>query len=335
MTWRTAMQDALYGARGFYTRGERPADHFRTSVHVSPAYARAILTLLRALDTSMGTPRRLDLVDVGCGRAELLTQVLRLAAPDLARRLRPYAVELVPRPVSVPREVRWRGRAPTRIAGLILANEWLDNIPVDVAELSPDGPRLVLVDPATGAERLGGHLQPEDEAWLARWWPLRHIGDRAEIGHPRCTAWASLIARLERGAAVAADYTHSAGARPATGTLTGYRDGHLVPAVPDGSCDLTAHVALDACAASGACAGAASTLLTTQRRALRALGVSGQRPPLALARSDPRRYACELWEAAQEGELIDPDGFGAFGWLVQTTAGVRLPIAFAETGPPG
>jgi hypothetical protein len=46
MTWRQAMQAALYGPGGFYARGEPPARHFRTSVHVSTRYAAAVLDLL-------------------------------------------------------------------------------------------------------------------------------------------------------------------------------------------------------------------------------------------------------------------------------------------------
>ena len=78
-TWRAATQDALYGQQGFYTRGERPAAHFRTSVHASPRYAEAIFTLLRHADAALGHPDRLDLVDVGAGQGELLSQVLALA----------------------------------------------------------------------------------------------------------------------------------------------------------------------------------------------------------------------------------------------------------------
>src|SRR5262249_28255637 len=40
--WRTAMERALYGPEGFYTRGERPAAHFRTSVHASHRFALAV-----------------------------------------------------------------------------------------------------------------------------------------------------------------------------------------------------------------------------------------------------------------------------------------------------
>jgi SAM-dependent MidA family methyltransferase len=113
------------------------------------------------------------------------------------------------------------------------------------------------------------------------------------------------------------------------GTLTGYRDGATVPAVPDGSCDVTAHVALDACAVAGEAAGATGTLLTTQRDALRALGLTGARPPLELARRDPGGYLVALGAAGEDAELIDPGGLGGFGWLVQT-AGIPIPAPLAQ-----
>ncbi len=81
-TWRAATQAALYGEDGFYARGERPAAHFRTSVHVSPRYAGAILALLRHTDEALGHPDRLDLVDIGAGQGELLGQVLDLAQQE-------------------------------------------------------------------------------------------------------------------------------------------------------------------------------------------------------------------------------------------------------------
>src|SRR5262245_13336268 len=80
MTWRAAMQAALYAPGGVYARGEPPARHFRTSVHVSPRYAAAIWELLRQVDAGLGHPGRIDLVDIGAGRGELLEQVLAAAA---------------------------------------------------------------------------------------------------------------------------------------------------------------------------------------------------------------------------------------------------------------
>ncbi|GAA0379828.1 SAM-dependent methyltransferase [Microbispora corallina] len=317
VTWRTATQRALYGPDGFYLR-ERPHRHFRTSVHVSAAFAEALVRLAARTDEALGRPPVLDLVDVGSGDGTLAAGVLAAAPPELAERLRVTAVDLSPRPEGLDAAVAWAREVPHGVAGLVVANEWLDDVPVDVVEVTPSGPRVVLVDPATGDERLGPAPCEEDLAWLERWWPPRFPGCRAEIGRPRDEAWASVVSRLERGTAVAVDYAHLAAGRPYAGSLTGYRDGSVVPAVPDGSCDVTAHVALDACAAAGERAGATATLLTTQREALRALGLLGARPPLDLARADPRGYVRALSRSSEEAELIDPAGLGGFGWLSQS-----------------
>ena len=339
MTWQAAMRQALYGTEGFYLRGECPAAHFRTSVHVGDGYAAAVLVLLAQADAALGHPPRLDLVDIGAGQGELLEQVLRLAGqlpvtgpgPRLAGRIRAHAVELAPRPATADSRIAWAAAPPDRITGLVVASEWLDNIPLDVAELTADGPRMVLVDTGTGAERTGAALAGPGLAWQRRWWPLCHPGDRAELGYPRCAAWAQVIRRLQRGLALAADYGHRVDGRPGAGTMTGYRDGRQVRPIPDGTRDITAHVAIDACAAAGAAAGADATVLTTQRAALRALGLTGDRPPLSQAATDPAGYLAALQRAAREAELTDPAGLGAFSWLVQTV-GMPMPAPLRELG---
>ncbi|WP_440086736.1 SAM-dependent methyltransferase [Streptosporangium sp. LJ11] len=317
LTWRAAMEHALYGESGFYLR-ERPSSHFRTSVGASPVFAEAVLRELAAIDEALGGPGVLDLVDIGAGEGELAAGVLAAAPPALRSRLRVTAVDLAPRPPALPEEIVWSRAAPDGIHGLVIANEWLDNVPVDIAEQTADGPRLVVVNVTDGEERLGGRPSAADLAWLDRWWPMRAIGERAEIGRPRDRAWASVIVRLARGRAVAIDYSHSLDDRPPYGTLAGYRDGAMVAPVPDGSCDITAHVALDACAASGESAGAVTTALTTQREALRALGITGGRPPVEQARNDPRGYLQALARASEEAELIAASGLGGFGWLSQS-----------------
>ncbi|WP_344949201.1 SAM-dependent methyltransferase [Actinomadura miaoliensis] len=328
LTWRTAMERALYGRDGFYRRGENPGDHFRTSVHASPRFAEALARLLGEVDAALGHPPRVDLVDVGAGSGRLLAGILDAVDPGLGARLAPTAVEIAPRPPGLPGRIAWRADLPDAVTGMVIANEWLDNVPLDVVEQTSSGPRTVLVDPFTGDERPGPEPSDEDRRWLERWWPLREPGDRAEVGHPRCAAWASVIGRLRRGLAVAVDYSHTLASRPVYGTLTGYRDGAAVPAVPDGSCDVTAHVALDACTTAGEEAGATASLLTTQREALRALGLTGTRPPVEMAHSDPRAYVAALCAAGEDAELIDPDGLGGFGWLAQTV-GIDMPASLA------
>ncbi|MFC3573858.1 SAM-dependent methyltransferase [Streptomyces yaanensis] len=308
--WRAAAQEALYGADGFYRRPEGPAGHFRTSVHASPLFAVAVARLLCRVDAALGQPAELAFVDMAAGRGELVGGVLDALPEDVAARTRAYGVEIADRPEDLDRRVEWLERPPEGITGLLFANEWLDNVPVEVAEIGADGvPRLVLVR-EDGTERLGEPVVGADAEWLARWWPLSGEGCRAEIGLPRDTAWAAAVATLDRGLAVAVDYAHRADARPPFGTLTGFRAGRETAPVPDGSCDITAHVALDACALPGG-------RLLTQRAALRALGITGARPPLTLASTNPTAYVHALAQAGAAAELTASGGLGDFGWLLQ------------------
>ena len=286
--WSEAAEHALYGPDGFFVRSA-PAAHFRTSVTASPAYAAAVRRLAGRVDEALGRPDPFDLVDVGAGRGELLS-----ALPDVPARWRLTAVERAPDPGG---PHRWLAEVP-ELTGLLFANEWLDDVPLDVVE---DG-RLVLVDDA-GRERPGPAAPPELLDWARRWWPGP---GRVEVGLSRDRAWAAAVARVGRGAAVAVDYGHLADDRRAT--LTGYRAGRRVPPVPDGSCDVTAHVALDSCAA------ATGSRVLRQRGALRALGVSGALPAYG---GDPRAYAAALSAASSAAALLDPAGLGGFGWLVR------------------
>lgn len=309
MRWRVATERALYGPDGFYVRaGAGPAGEFRTSVHASPLFAAALLRLIDHVDAALGRPDPLTVVDVGAGRGELLTA---LAGRE---RLRLVAVERAPRPDGLAERIEWRAEVPEAFDGVLLATEWLDNVPVDVVEVDDRGAvRYVLVD-AAGNERLGGPASADDRAWLDEWWPLAGApaGARAEVGRPRDEAWADAVRRVRRGLAVAVDYGHLRGDRPVRGTLTGYRSGRQVPPVPDGSCDVTAHVAMDAAAARG---GTGSRLMS-QRAALRALGADGQRPAIALASTDPAGYVRALAAASAAAELTDPAGLGGHWWLI-------------------
>jgi SAM-dependent MidA family methyltransferase len=313
------MERALYGERGFFVspRGSGPAGHFRTSVHASPAFAAALLRLLEQVDDALGNPDPLDIVDVGAGRGELLAALASLGLPD---RFRFTAVERAPRPDGLPSGIEWRDRMPTGITGVLVATEWLDNVPLDVVQVDSAGvARYVDVSPATGEERLGDVVSGPDAGWLARWWPLTGApaGTRAEVGRTRDEAWAAAVSSVERGLALCVDYGHLADGRPPYGTLTGFRYGRQVTPVPDGSCDITAHVAMDSVGA------VADSVLTNQRKALRALGVDGARPPLALASTDPVGYVRALAAASAAAELIDPEGLGAHYWLLACFSSIK------------
>nr|WP_202511359.1 SAM-dependent methyltransferase [Streptomyces sp. SID5643] len=309
----------MYAPGGFYRRAEGPAAHFRTSVHASPLFAGAVARLLCRVDEALGRPAALDFVDMAAGRGELTGAVLAALPAEVAARTRAYAVDIAGRPAGLDHRIEWLAEPPQGTTGLLFANEWLDNVPVEVAEVDAAGvARRVLVR-RDGTERLGDPVDGAQARWLQRWWPLPgEEGRRAEIGLPRDEAWAAAVATLGRGLAVAADYAHTADARPPFGTLTGFREGRETTPVPDGSCDITAHVALDACALPGG-------RVLPQREALRTLGVTGARPPLTLASTDPAAYVRALASAGEAAELTATGGLGDFGWLVQPV-GVEDPL---------
>lgn len=289
------MQAALYGPGGFY-RSRSPAAHFRTAPAL-PLFAEAIHRLCR--DCSLAS-----IVDIGAGDGALL-RALHALDPELSL----TGVELRERPATLPRPIGWVREIPDRLAGLVVANEWLDNVPLDLS----DGLQLLAVD-GTGTP-----LPGPDAAWLRRWWP----DGPAEIGRSRDEAWAHVVDRIETGLALAIDYGHVRADRPLR-TLTGYRAGREVEPVPDGSCDITAHVAVDSVLAAGSAAAGLPGILVRQRDALRALGFRGSRPPIARAAEDPAAYLRGLARAGQTGQLRDPAGFGAFWWVIQPV-GIDVP----------
>ncbi|MEU7825311.1 SAM-dependent methyltransferase [Catellatospora sp. NPDC049133] len=320
------MRTALYGPDGFFVR-ERPADHFRTSAQ-SPHFARAIAALAADVDRALGHPEVFDLVDVGAGRGELLQGVLAALPVSLRARVRPVAVEVSARGGD---DIIWRTELPRGLTGLLLATEWLDNVPLDLAR---DGSYLDTdLNPC-------GAVDPVDAAWIERWWPAGP-DDIVEVGRSRDEAWADAVGALDAGLALAVDYGHLRDRRPALPTATGFRDGREVSPAFDGSTDITCHVAMDsiavaAAARPGGAAGPGGALkaggvaeadepiedgwrLLDQRAALHRLGVTAGRPPLTLASTDPLAYVRALADASEIGELTATGGLGAHWWLAQWT----------------
>lgn len=308
MRWREAWQQALYGSEGFYRTGGGPARHFATATQ--GVLGRRLASALTVLARERGLSH---VVDVGAGRGELLTS-LHEADPGL----RLSGIDVVDRPKGLPDSVGW-ATAPggpdlpgslDRLAGvLVLAHEWLDVVPCDIAEVDHEGVlRHRTVDPETGVEGWGPPVVGEALEWAERHWPATDPGTRVEVGHTRDQAWTGLLERISQGIAIAVDYGHRGGERPAEGTLTAYRNGTQVAPVPDGSCDLTAHVAMDTLDHDD---------LIDQRTALRGLGLNGATPPHAMASSDPMGYVRELERASADGALTARGGFGDFLWAVK------------------
>ena len=308
VAWQAAWQEALYGSRGFYRSAAGPSGHFSTATHGGPGEVLGAALARLARDNGLT-----HVVDVGAGRGELLGH-LYAAQPAL----RLTGVDVVARPASLAASVGWLVAPggpdlPDELShldgALVVAHEWLDVVPCPVAEVDDRGVlRHLLVDPVTGAESRGDPVGGDDLDWATAHWPTDTPGERVEIGLPRDRAWADLVSRVVRGVVVAVDYGHRGGDRPTAGTLTAYRRGQQVAPLPDGTCDLTAHVAMDSLDHDE---------LVDQRTALRGLGVDGRTPPIELAGSDPRAYLKALASGSAAAALVAPGGFGDFLWAVK------------------
>lgn len=313
LTWEDAWHEALYGRAGFYRR-HAPADHFVTSVQGVPGAGQLIAEAVLALARRHRCTR---VVDVGAGRGELLG-ALRTLDPDLQL----LGLDVVERPARL--DADWvtspGGTAlPPGLRGLrdtlVIAHEWLDVVPAPVVQRDDQGVWRVVTVLSDGTESVGPVLDGADLAWAERW--LRADVQRAEIGRPRDQAWADLVGRVDSGVVVAVDYGHTEDDRPRHGTLTGFRAGREVDPVPDGSCDLTAHVAVDSLVAATR---HTAPIVLTQAEALRDLlgERTGHAPDHALARTRPTAYLEALARRGAFTALTGPGGLGGFRWVVAT-----------------
>lgn len=211
LTWREAM---AWTHQVAFSPHQRAEDHFTTSVDIGDHVARVVLDRCRAAAARHGIERPW-IVDVGAGRGRLLRQLLDLGFP--ADRLLGVDVRGAP---DLP--VGWiQGLAPDclpRVAGVVLAHEFLDDVPADVVR---DGRVL------TVGGRPGEGAGAAATAWAARW------GDGPN-GLPRDEAWAGIVASVVVGEAIAVDYPRS--------PPVGHRNGRRLPPEPDGATDVSAGV---------------------------------------------------------------------------------------------
>jgi SAM-dependent MidA family methyltransferase len=309
-SWFQTWLECAYGADGFWRR-HRPDEHFRTAATTSPLLADALAEVADRLSVP-------EVVDVGAGSGQLLS-----AMADLRPSLRLAGIDLRPRPESLSARIAWAedlwdvrygrwtsGQAEGLLAGddpvLLIAAEWLDDLPCPIVHREADGWREIVVDEA-GNERPGPRLAGAELDWADRWWTS---GRRAEIGATRDKAWSALasVVRHRGGGLVLLDYGHDRDNRPVDGSFAAYRNGHLVPPTPSSEVNLTAHVSLDAVRAAGESAGLRTALDVRQDEALTRLLAA------APTDADPLRDLARRSERAALGSAY---GWGTHRWLVQ------------------
>lgn len=257
--WIDGWEEAAFGPDGFYL-DQRPYDHFATSV----SQGRLASLLLPYLLSTLNQLDSVTLVDVGAGDGDLGAQLHDLLDANLRSRVHFLALDVRPRPIHLHEAIQWlQGDARETIKQvpvgnmLLIAHEFLDDLPCDVVEVDEAGfVHLGMTDDETQHLTLGPLLcAPEHEQqlqWLARWWPTQRPLMRAEVGSRRDEFWNVATGLITSGYAIAIDYAHVKADRERGlwdgGTLTGYLNAITVTPVTDRSVNLTAHVALDAVA---------------------------------------------------------------------------------------
>lgn len=266
-SWRRAWEDSLTGPASFYANNH-PAQHFTTDVMqgaIAPIVLPRVRELLAARDGIV------TVLDAGAGGGDLLTGLLGSLSEAEQSRVHLLGLDLRDRPAGLDDRIGWesadiRQHELAPVDGIIVAHELLDDIPCDWVEADADGqPRIVLVaddgsthlgpglDDVHGCRRVGVDAASLG-AWLKRWWPTGRAFARCEPGIARDALWARLTNHVNSGYALAFDYGHLLPTRLRgdwdAGTIVGYRAGHVVSPALYGTCNITAHVAIDAVAAA-------------------------------------------------------------------------------------
>ena len=326
---------------GFYMRGGRAggrSGHFLTAPEVGPLFGAV---LARALDrwwTELGEPAPFTVIDWGAGPGTLARSVMAAAPRCLsAGALEWVALErspaqraLHPEHPAVTSAARLSDVVPQgAAAGVIVANELLDNLPFDIVRRTADGweELRVAVDRASG--RSGFSLVAVSaSAELVAGLPEVAVGARIPVQRAARDWVAAAHEALDAGWIVAFDYGADTSALaeragPSDGLADGlgwlrthrnHRRGSSWLAEP-GSCDIAADVALDQIQADY------PAEVFTQAEFLRANGieelVAEGRAAWAERANVGDLEALRSRSRSTEAEaLLDPAGMGAFNALV-------------------
>ena len=196
------MDEALYGAGGFYERGGHPGTRdgdFATSVELGSLFARCVANYLDRTWIEMGRPDPFVVIEGGAGRGTLCRDVL--AAVEGCREAVRYV--MVERTESqrqaalgIAGEAAVLADLPAGpFVGVVLANELLDNLPIRLLERAPTGWDEVHVEVDEQRVTQVRHPAPDDASVLhprgtrpARVTQVRHPApDDASVLHPRGT----------------------------------------------------------------------------------------------------------------------------------------------------
>ncbi|MFM7263237.1 MAG: SAM-dependent methyltransferase [Acidimicrobiales bacterium] len=313
------MRTVLYGPHGFYTSGGsagRRGD-FITSPEVGPLFGAVLARMLDAEWERCGRPDGFTVVDAGAGPGTLARAVLAASPACLANG----------RYVAVETSAAQRGKHPEGVesvatmpgdvgAGVIVANELLDNMPFELWVHDGSWRRAVVTERGEGfAEELVAG-EPG--------FPLRSgapHGARVSVQHDAAAWLAAALASLSVGSVVVIDYCTATTVQAAAvpwrewlRTYAGHEKGGHYLRNPGGQ-DITTQVMVDQLVAVRR-----PDAVRTQAQFLQLWGIDALveegRAYWREHAASPTLAAVRMRSRVAEAEaLLDPTGLGAFNVL--------------------
>jgi SAM-dependent MidA family methyltransferase len=338
ITFARFMELALYHPQHGYYSAERPgpgrAGDFLTAPEAHPIFGHLIAEQIADLDERLGGPPRFTIREYGAGRGALSAALLdRLHShhPERYERVHYEPVEHnAARLAELTAALAETGHGARlgevdegqRITGCVLANEFLDALPVH--RLIRHGEELqeiyIVWRDGWFAEHTGPLSTPEIEAYLGRSGLNPASGDRVEVNLGIAPWLRAVDAALEWGYVLILDYGYPASTLYAGhrrhGTLKAYyqhgASEELYRAV--GRQDLTAHVNFTEIEMQARSLGLALLGSSTQDEFLAALGLGD----LLLEMQRRPGMSAEEYLAARAAavRLIDPGAMGRFRVLI-------------------
>ena len=341
MSIASYMEEALFHPRwGYYaTRDPLGArGDFITAPEVSQMFGELIGLWCAELWQRMGAPDPVLLVELGPGRGTLMRDALRAArlVPEFGRAVRLHLIERSPVLRAAQGRAladaapRWHDDLSELPPGpvLLVANEFLDALPIRQYVQSSDGWHERVVALARGGDALAFALDPAVAADAAL--PSAAPGAIREIRPAARTLARALGTRLTEhgGAALFIDYGYWPSGCGDTLQAVRHHRTHDVLDAP-GAADLTAHVDFADFAQAAAAAGARAWGPVEQGAFLARLGIAARAARLAADASADQalliRSGCR--------RLIDPTQMGRlFKALALTRPACPPPAGFGAEG---
>jgi SAM-dependent MidA family methyltransferase len=350
---------------GYYSRDAEQfgkAGDFYTSSDVHAVFGRLLARQFDEMWRALGSPDRIDLVELGPGRGLFAQDVLGWSEkkfPDFFRALRYVLVESSPslrqriesnlQPYfesgktlfdridsfeigeTAAAERRQKTLARPDIPTIVFANEFFDALPVEV--LSTKGSLRIDVRDGRFVETWA-RPSPEEQEFLDRYSVHPEPHERIEAALPAQQIMQRIAASIQRGFLIAIDYGYTREEQLAgrhRGTVKALRQ-HSISANPyeaPGEQDITADVNFTALAAAAEKHGVQAHKLITQSQFLMGIGEANQ---FADAFEECRLPQERAKVALQLKHLVTPAGMGESFQVLIASRGVEQEKVAALSG---